>query len=73
MLFATGLVAGGSIAGLLIVLTVQMAERAGISFAHFGETLQGMLGDPANTLVALGAFAALCTLLVRRALRHLEL
>jgi putative OPT family oligopeptide transporter len=73
MLFATGLVAGGSIAGLLIVLTVQAASAGGFSFATFGESVQEALGDPVNTLVAIGMFAALCALLVRRALRRLEL
>ncbi|MGE3840247.1 MAG: OPT family oligopeptide transporter [Vicinamibacterales bacterium] len=73
MLFATGLVAGGSIAGLLIVLVVQLTSVANISLTHFGESIQQSLGDPANTIVALGAFAALCAMLVRRALRQLEL
>jgi uncharacterized oligopeptide transporter (OPT) family protein len=69
MLFATGLVAGGSIAGLATVLIVQ---ATGGSLAHFGEGLQESLGDPATTLIAIGLFAALCALLVKRALRKLE-
>jgi putative OPT family oligopeptide transporter len=69
MLFATGLVAGGSIAGLLIVFVVQFSP---VDLGAFGERLQASLGGAAN-LVALAAFAALCTLLVRRALRKLEL
>jgi putative OPT family oligopeptide transporter len=69
MLFATGLVAGGSIAGLLIVFIVQFSP---VHLAAFGERLQASLGGAAN-LVALAAFAGLCTLLVRRALRQLEL
>jgi hypothetical protein len=73
MLFATGLVAGGSIAGLLIVLIVQGTAAGGFNPAGVGESIQEALGDPATTLVALGAFAALCALLVRRALRRLEL
>ena len=69
MLFATGLVAGGSIAGLLIVFTVQFSP---VNLASFGESLQHSIGDVAGTLVALAAFALLCTLLVRRALRTLD-
>ena len=69
MLFATGLVAGGSIAGLLIVFVVQFSP---VHLGAFGERLQASLGGFAN-VVALLAFAALCTLLVRRALRKLEL
>jgi hypothetical protein len=70
MLFATGLVAGGSIAGLLIVLVVQFSP---VPLNHFGESLQRTIGEPFDTIIALAAFAALCTLLVRRALRRLEL
>jgi uncharacterized oligopeptide transporter (OPT) family protein len=69
MLFATGLVAGGSIAGLLIVFVVQFSP---INLAQWGESFQHSLGDPADTLVALGAFAVLCSMLVRRALRRLD-
>jgi putative OPT family oligopeptide transporter len=73
MLFSTGLVAGGSIAGLSIVL---LAQIGGGSFAEtirvFGESIQGRLGDLGSTLVALIALTALCTLLVRQALKKLE-
>jgi uncharacterized oligopeptide transporter (OPT) family protein len=73
MLFSTGLVAGGSIGGLLIVILGQIqggsvTERLG----GLGHGLQESLGDPAATLIALGAFAALCAILVRQALRKLE-
>jgi hypothetical protein len=57
----------------LVVLIVQATAASGINLGHFGELIQGALGDPVNTLVALGAFAALCAMLVKRALRHLEL
>lgn len=73
MLFATGLVAGGSIAGLLIVLIVQLTTMGGISLTHFGESIQAALGDSLSTIVALGAFSVLCVMLVRRALSRLEL
>jgi putative OPT family oligopeptide transporter len=69
MLFATGLVAGGSIAGLLIVFIVQFSP---VNLAQWGESFQHALGDPADTLVALGAFAVLCSMLVKRALRKLD-
>jgi putative OPT family oligopeptide transporter len=69
MLFSTGLVAGGSIAGLLILLVLQAAPGV----TRFGEGLQGKFSDPANTLIALGAFALLCGVLVRRALKKLEI
>jgi putative OPT family oligopeptide transporter len=69
MLFATGLVAGGSIAGLLIVFVVQFSP---VNLAQWGEALQHSLGEPADTLVALGAFAVLCSMLVKRALRKLD-
>jgi uncharacterized oligopeptide transporter (OPT) family protein len=75
MLYATGLVAGGSIAGLLIVFLTQLTTTEGADhsyLANFGIGLQESLGDPASTLVALAAFAALCALLVRRALRSLD-
>ena len=68
MLFATGLVAGGSIAGLLIVFIVQFSP---VALGGFGESLQQALGEPGGTIVATAAFAVLCTLLVRRALRSL--
>jgi putative OPT family oligopeptide transporter len=68
MLFATGLVAGGSIAGLLIVTL----NQTGFAFNAWGESFQEALGDPANTLIALGAFAALCAVLVRTALREVD-
>jgi putative OPT family oligopeptide transporter len=73
MLFSTGLVAGGSIAGLVIVLLSQIGEG---SFAEtlgaFGQRIQTSLGDLGATIVALLAFAVLCTLLVRTALKKLE-
>ena len=73
MLFSTGLVAGGSIGGLFIVIMAQInGGRLAESLGSVGHSLQESLGGGA-TLVALLAFAALCTLLVRRALRKLEL
>ena len=71
MLFATGLVAGGSIAGLLIVVITQLSPTN--LAEEVGGRLQGALSDPANTILALGAFAILCAWLVRRALREIRL
>ncbi len=69
MLYSTGLVAGGCIAGLLIVVAWRFAP----GMTAFGESLQARMGEMPGTLLALGAFAALCVMLVRRALQKLEL
>jgi len=69
MLYATGLVAGGSIAGLLILVILQFAP----GITGYGEGLQKSLGEVPGTLIALGAFAILCTVLVRKALQKLHL
>jgi uncharacterized oligopeptide transporter (OPT) family protein len=69
MLYSTGLVAGGCIAGLAILVILQFAP----GITGFGERLQSKLGDIPNTLVALGAFAVLSIMLVRKALQKLEL
>ena len=69
MLYATGLVAGGCIAGLLLVIAWKFFPGV----THFGEGLQAKMGDIPGTLIALGAFALLCTMLVRKALQKLEL
>jgi len=68
MLFATGLVAGGSIAGLLIVFIVQVSPY---HLGAYGEHLQTLVGEPMGSIIGLVAFGALCALLVRRALRRL--
>jgi putative OPT family oligopeptide transporter len=69
MLFSTGLVAGGSIGGLLTVLLLQIPDfRPGT----WGEHLQEALGSPWSHLVAIALFAGLCLVLVRTALRELR-
>ncbi len=73
MLYATGFVAGGSIAGLLIVLIVQAATGMDLHLGAYGEDIQAALGPLGSSIVALVIFAGLCTLLVRRALRKLEM
>ncbi len=73
MLYSTGLVAGGSIAGLTIVLLAQVGDGAlAENVSAFGHGIQASLGDLGSTIVALVAFAVLCTLLVRTALKKLE-
>ncbi|MDD5627608.1 MAG: oligopeptide transporter, OPT family, partial [Elusimicrobia bacterium] len=69
MLYSTGLVAGGCIAGLLIVLAWRFAP----GLTHFGEGLQSQLGELPGTFIALAAFAVLCTMQVRKALKKLAL
>ncbi|MBI5240431.1 MAG: oligopeptide transporter, OPT family [Elusimicrobia bacterium] len=69
MLYSTGLVAGGCIAGLLLVLAWKFFPNV----THFGEGLQERLGETPGTLIALAAFAALCAVQVRKALQKLEL
>ena len=77
MLYATGLVAGGSIGGLLTVLIGQIplgGEAGGFAdkLNNPGEHIQEILTVWPASIVALLIFAGLCTLLVRRALRRLE-
>ena len=79
MLFSTGLVAGGAIAGLLTLLTVEgvrlLNESRGtdLDLASFGAYVQEAIGPIGSSVVALVIFAGLCTLLVRKALRKLEM
>ncbi|HET9227478.1 MAG TPA: oligopeptide transporter, OPT family, partial [Thermoanaerobaculia bacterium] len=75
MLFSTGLVAGGSIAGLLVAILGSAAWAGGfMESARVGEGLNvaGIFGGAAPWS-ALVFFAILCFLLVRRSLRKLEL
>jgi putative OPT family oligopeptide transporter len=69
MLYSTGLVAGGCIAGLAILVVLQFAPGV----TAFGESFQAKLGDVPGAVIALGAFAVLCVMLVRKALQKLEL
>ena len=78
MLFSTGLVAGGSIAGLLVAALLSIdagwARSLASGAGSIGTELHifGIIGDGA-TWSALFFFLILCTILVRRALRRLEL
>ena len=74
MLFSTGLVAGGAIAGLLLTLLTTMSATSGL-LAKLGIAkdwnILGLIGEhaPWSGVVA---FALLSTILVRRSLRKLE-
>ncbi len=77
MLYATGLVAGGSIGGLLTVLIGQIplgGASGGLvdRLNNLGEGIQESLGAWPASIVALVIFSGLCVVLVRRALRKLE-
>jgi hypothetical protein len=74
MLFSTGLVAGGSIAGLLVAifgtwsLTAPALGALGVGHGHDWM----ILGEGAR-YSALVACAVLCTILVRKSLKKLEI
>ncbi|HEX6883376.1 MAG TPA: oligopeptide transporter, OPT family [Planctomycetota bacterium] len=72
MLFSTGLVAGGAIAGLLLaILGTQMPGLVGsLGFAREWNVV-GLIGEHAPLSGTL-AFALLCFVLVRKSLRKLE-
>jgi putative OPT family oligopeptide transporter len=75
MLFSTGLVAGGAISGLLVAILLSMEGLAGFrEAAAIGGNLNvlGIFGEAAPWS-ALVLFAILCVILVRRALRKLEI
>ena len=74
MLFSTGLVAGGSIAGLLVAVLISMDALQGVVGAlNLGGTwnVAGIFGEEGEWS-ALFMFALLCILLVRRSMRKLE-
>ena len=68
MLFSTGLVAGGSLAGILIAVVASVNEGKLAQMLAIGEHYQQKLGWPFSDLIAVGAFAVLCVFLVRSAL-----
>lgn len=73
MLYSTGLVAGGSLTGIAIALlsSIPIGERSLIQVLNVGHGLEH-LGGLAD-LIGLIAFAVLCFLLVRTALKKLEI
>lgn len=75
MLFSTGLVAGGSIAGLLVAVLISMDALQGVVGAlNLGGTwnIAGIFGEEGKWS-ALFMFALLCVMLVRRSMRKLEI
>jgi putative OPT family oligopeptide transporter len=75
MLFSTGLVAGGSIAGLLVaILGTWSLTKPLLSKLAIGEewNVLGVFGEHA-VYSALAMFALLCFILVRRSLKKLEI
>jgi putative OPT family oligopeptide transporter len=72
MLFATGLVAGGAIAGLLLAILTTQAPGFAASLGFAREwNIAGLIGEHAP-LSGVLAFALLCALLVRKSLKKLE-
>jgi len=80
MLYATGLVAGGSLGGVLIALVAFTGDRflhmespTLLEFLDLGHRFYGGLKDGVGGQVLCGvAFAALCWLLIRNARKKLE-
>lgn len=72
MLYSTGLVAGGSLAGIAIAVVAGVREGYWAKVLNFGEkyNLIGGLGNYAD-LVSVGAFLLLCILLIRAASKKL--
>ena len=70
MLYSTGLVAGGSLAGVAIAVVAGVNEGILAKMLNFGEkyNLIGGLGGMAD-VVAIAAFAILCILLVKAAVK----
>lgn len=75
MLYSTGLVAGGSIAGLLVAVLISLPATQGfVKDIAFGQqwNVLGIFGA-AGEWSALFMFAVLCFFLVRRSLKKLEI
>jgi hypothetical protein len=76
MLFSTGLVAGGSIAGLLVAILISVDAPWLQSIVNaaksVGEDLNLVVFGEGGVWSALAMFAVLCFLLVRRSLKKLE-
>jgi putative OPT family oligopeptide transporter len=74
MLFSTGLVAGGSISGLLVAILISVDALSGFAkkAAIGSEWNFGIFGEK-GAWSALAMFAVLCFLLVRRSLKKLEI
>jgi putative OPT family oligopeptide transporter len=72
MLYSTGLVAGGSLAGILIAVLASVSGGELAKTLAIGHGYQAALGWPWSDLLAVGAFGLLCVLLVRTALKDRE-
>ncbi|PIR18151.1 MAG: oligopeptide transporter, OPT family [Deltaproteobacteria bacterium CG11_big_fil_rev_8_21_14_0_20_49_13] len=70
MLYSTGLVAGGCVAGILIAVVAGVANGSIAKALNFGEKLNiiGGLGPMAD-VVSVAAFAILCILLIKAAVK----
>jgi putative OPT family oligopeptide transporter len=77
MLYSTGLVAGGSIAGLLVAILISVdtpwLRRFVEAAASVGSDLNLVIFGEGGTWSALAMFAVLCFFLVRRSLKKLEI
>ena len=73
MLYSTGLVAGGSLAGIAIAIVAGVKDGYYAKLLNYGEkyNLIGGLGNMAD-LVSIAAFAILCILLIKAAVKKLE-
>lgn len=71
MLYSTGLVAGGSLAGVLIAVLASLQGGELMKMLGIGNDFQAWLGPWADP-VAVGAFGVLCYLLVRTALKKMD-
>lgn len=73
MLYSTGLVAGGSLAGIAIAVLAGVNEGYYAKLLNLGEkyNLIGGLGPHAD-LVSVAVFAILCILLIRKAIKKMQ-
>jgi putative OPT family oligopeptide transporter len=71
MLYSTGLVAGGSLAGILIAVLASIQGGELMKTLGVGHAYQGRVGPWADVIAVL-AFAVLCFFLVRTALKKLN-
>ena len=71
MLYSTGLVAGGSLAGVFIAILASVQGGELMKSLGIGNEFQKQMGPWADVL-AVGAFGLLCFLLVRIALKKME-
>lgn len=73
MLYSTGLVAGGSLAGIAIAVLAGVKEGAYAKVLNLGEKYNLIAGAGAYAdIIAVAAFAILCVLLVKAAARKME-